>query len=76
MSDNNRYDTMPFPFDSPSPLPIESEGLKIGLRDWFAAQALAGLLADPEINYTYDVFATASYRLADAMLAERVKERE
>lgn len=76
MSDNNKYDTMPFPFDSPSPLPIESDGLKVGLRDYFAGQALAGQLAnaDSEINMTF--VAKWAYQYADAMLAERQKERE
>ena len=50
MSDNNKYDTMSFPLDSPSPLPIESDGLKVGLRDYFAGQALAGLLACPKTS--------------------------
>lgn len=82
MSDNNKYDTMPFPFDSPSPLPIESDGLKVGLRDYFASQALAGLLANPELatdaEFTakWSCVAKWSYLNADAMLTERQKERE
>ena len=76
MSDNNKYDTMPFPFDSPSPLPIESDGLKVGLRDWFAGQALAGLLANPKLVTDAKYIAKWSYFNADAMLAERQKERE
>ena len=76
MSDNNKYDTMPFPFDSPSPLPIESDGLKVGLRDYFAGQALAGFLACSETSGSKEDFAYRAYMQADAMLAERQKERE
>lgn len=56
--------------------PIESDGLKIDLRDYFAGQALAGQLAnaDSEINMTF--VAKWAYQYADAMLAERQKERE
>lgn len=49
----------------------------MSLRDWFAGQALAGLLAmcaGPHIN-TADVKETAAYAYdhADAMIAEREK---
>lgn len=43
------------------------------LRDWFAGQALAGLLADPNVRGP-DVLrlsAVDAYKAADAMLAER-----
>ena len=47
------------------------------LRDWFAGQALGGLLAgitgiDPSVTKG-DHFARLAYGLADAMLAEREK---
>ena len=45
------------------------------LRDYFAGQALAGLLSDPNINFCPHEIANISYQLADAMLAEREKER-
>lgn len=54
----------------------------MSLRDWFAGQALAGLLADPTTDthvppaLAQSAFADAAYRFADAMLAERQKERE
>lgn len=76
MSDNNKYDTMPFPFDSPSPLPTQSDGLKVGLRDYFAGQALAGLLADRNAELNPNLNAKWAYEYADAMLTERAKERE
>jgi hypothetical protein len=41
------------------------------LRDWFAGQALAGLLASHEINMPFDVVAPMAYRHADAMLEAR-----
>ncbi len=43
----------------------------MSLRDWFAGQALAGLLASPETNMPFDVAAPLAYRHADAMLKAR-----
>ena len=46
------------------------------LRDWFAGQALVGLLSDPICEGSNDPFgqyAEASYRYADAMLEARDK---
>lgn len=56
----------------PNKLPgYSSQGM--ALRDYFAAKALVGMLADPEVNAAESQFAAAAYRLADAMLAEREK---
>lgn len=45
----------------------------MSLRDWFAGQALAGMLANgnlkPEIY-----FAGTAYRIADEMIAERERQ--
>lgn len=44
----------------------------MSLRDWFAGQALAGLLADPAWDHTPDAAPCArAFRLADAMIAAR-----
>jgi hypothetical protein len=43
------------------------------LRDFFAAQALAGLLANGEIYENHLALATEAYRIADAMLVTRVR---
>ncbi len=56
----------------------------MSLRDWFAGQTLAGMLAHPQADYApfgnpssgiagTDMLAREAYRLADAMLAERSK---
>jgi len=45
----------------------------IDLRDYFAAKALAGMLADSEVLGTREEFAERSYALADAMILERAK---
>jgi len=49
------------------------------LRDWFAGQALARLVGLYDVEEIVDpdlprLFAEASYRVADAMLAAREKE--
>ena len=45
----------------------------MSLRDWFAGQALAGMLADPEVDARTGLIAIAAYQIADAMLKERSK---
>lgn len=47
------------------------------LRDWFAGQALAGLLANATLgSEPAGEIARWSYETADAMLAERAKRQE
>lgn len=50
----------------------------VTLLDWFAGQALAGLVASDRIvgREGYDLFAIFAYKLADAMIAERVRRAE
>ena len=45
----------------------------MSLRDWFAGMAMNGLLSDPRYEGTHEQAAEYSYRMADAMLAERKK---
>jgi hypothetical protein len=45
----------------------------VGLRDYFAGQALAGMLAW-EGGGTIDAYARDAYRLADAMMIAREEE--
>jgi hypothetical protein len=47
----------------------------MALRDYFAARALQGLLANPDFEGTQEGFAIESYRLADLMIAERAKTK-
>jgi len=44
---------------------------ELTLRDYFAAAALQGMLADSKLEAEYSEFARRAYRLADAMLKER-----
>lgn len=46
----------------------------MSLRDWFAGQALAGVLANAKVDASNEKLAAASYLMADAMLAARAKE--
>jgi len=49
----------------------------MSLRDWFAGMALQGLIACPTVRPSMknEEYANISYGLADAMIAEREKER-
>lgn len=85
MTMSNTLNTPAFPVSVPGfnysdgsfELPyVANDGMS--LRDYFAAQALAGLLLNmPEPEFgdkeKFKVFATEAYCLADAMLSARVK---
>lgn len=59
----------------PSPGDTEwNRGLSI--RDWFAGEALKGLLAGPDTSGSGGGFADAAYRFADAMIRERKRQKE
>jgi hypothetical protein len=45
------------------------------LRDYFAAAALQGMLADSQCNGPVEGYANDAYQYADAMLAERAKTK-
>lgn len=59
--------------DDMGALTVATSGMS--LRDWFAGQALAGMLGDPERSGEFAEFARYAYQAADAMLAAR-KERQ
>ena len=50
----------------------EHPGRGMSLRDWFAGQALVGLLTSHRDSKS--VIVETAYAVADAMLAERAKE--
>ena len=43
----------------------------LSIRDYFAANALQGLLADSKVQGTHAEFAERSYAIADAMIQAR-----
>ena len=65
---NNGGPAFPNDYCNPS-----SQGMS--LRDWFAGQALAGQSSIPRIAWSFKDIAELAYEQADAMLAERQKER-
>ena len=59
-------------------VPLEEGGqffaAGMSLRDWFAGQALAGLLASPVTDdMSWSEIASKAYNAANSMLAERAK---
>lgn len=56
--------------------PVVMDAPGMSLRDWFAGQALSGLLADPNVRSTDGLFehvAASAYIFADAMIAARAR---
>ena len=43
----------------------------MSLKDYFAANALQGMIAEPSLKATPDEFAQKAYQIADAMLKAR-----
>lgn len=68
------YPLVDYKFDG-SPSTFNSPGLTI--HDWFAGQALMGILAQWPDGAEYDPHQTAkaAYEYADAMITERNKQR-
>lgn len=48
---------------------LSSEGMT--LRDYFAAKAMQGMLAEPNADYYHADLAKGAYEIADAMLKAR-----
>lgn len=64
-----------FPVDASCyPIVIKNPGMS--LRDYFAGQALCGMLASEQDGCFYETESCAvrAYKFADAMIAEREKE--
>ena len=55
------------------PNPHRTDELGMTLRDYFAAQAMHGLISINELDLTHEDYARLAYLLADTMLKERVK---
>jgi hypothetical protein len=53
---------------------IDAMADRITLRDYFAGQALNALINDIDNTTTVEMCASACYKMADAMIAERGKE--
>jgi len=73
---NNKYcDRGGQAFPNPETENFEPE-IGMTLLDYFAGQALAGLLANPEKDYAYADAADFAYRQADAMIAEKRRREQ
>lgn len=74
MSAMDKYGGPAFPCDSMKQFPTQ-EGMT--LRDWFAGQALAGIMANSKLMIVLDEKkqdpASCAYQMADFMLSERNK---
>lgn len=45
----------------------------MSLRDWYAGQALSGVLASRDREYSFADFAADAFGYADAMIAEKIE---
>ena len=54
---------------------VPAQGMS--LRDYFAGQAIAGIIAFPQVRYDlFDEYARYAYAQADAMLAARERKED
>ena len=58
-------------FPSPRDPKTGSDDKGMSLRDYFAAKAMQGMIAEPSLKATPQEFAQRSYMVADAMMKER-----
>ena len=70
----HKHDEPAFPFEGGQNNGVQpSSGMT--LRDYFAAKAMQGLVSDSQVDMEFCDMAKWSYSMADAMLAERERER-
>jgi len=72
MADEYTGDYPAFPCSHPQAQPFPG----MTLRDWFAGQALAGLLADPNITENWSRISRKCYDMADAMFEARKPQEQ
>lgn len=65
-----------FPFAATDPSNVQRQTNGMSLRDWLAGQALAGMLANPEIDGDVDSYARWALEHADTLLRERSRQQE
>jgi hypothetical protein len=70
MSNNNGGPAFPYEERNGDGYPVK-DYFGITVRDYFAAQALQGLLADQNVHGEFESFANNAYGFADAMLKAR-----
>jgi hypothetical protein len=58
-------------FPSPRDPKTGSDDKGMSLRDYFAAHAMQGMIAEPSLKATPEEFAQKAYQLAEAMLKAR-----
>jgi len=58
-------------FPSPRDPKTGSDDKGMSLRDYFAAHAMQGMIAEPSLKATPQEFAQKAYQIADAMLKAR-----
>lgn len=57
--------------DDGGPCSVSYDQTGMTLRDWFAGQALTGVLSDPNSCADYHLVARSAYGYADAMIVAR-----
>lgn len=67
---SHAYPTLTYEYDGQGQV-LQYQEPGMTLRDWFAGMALQGLLADPSICGSVEVFAKDAFALADAMMKQR-----
>lgn len=72
MSDAKKDGGQAFPHLQPTDPQFAYSENGMSLRDWFAGQALAGMLANPALDRSYAMnLDSAAYLIADGLIAAR-----
>jgi hypothetical protein len=70
----NGEDDMKNEQQTPKPTSWYFDPPEMTLRDWFAGQALNGLLSNPEFNHKVALLVELGYQIADAMMKAREQQ--